>query len=107
MNWTEKKNVSELWDYIMDNHDEKPFAAIDRSVESYWESFNNENNICEYCFSDIIEMKDKMPGSIPEEFRTLSSIVSYKERIEDIIESEIHGDDQIKRTKIPDFVYTF
>ena len=87
---------------------EYDFPRIQKDTESYYVDHDNSENIMEYDFRTVPEMKrmmEKMCDNemIPDEMKVICAVAAFKrkptEKEADVTAAE-------RRVRIPDFVYT-
>lgn len=112
MNWTENGEKKRLYEWVCENKDTVFFDKISDSLETYYHSFDNTNNVREYGFSSVPELEndlDELWRNEPlfDSIRRVCAVAAFKLRPEIVPENQEKGDNGEDNLKIPDYVYMF
>lgn len=109
MPWTDEKDVIKEWaaNTVSQEITEDVFTAKDVNTDSYWTSCGEGNDIEEYAFETLPELKKLLQQSLTEPYMDSIilpiAITTLKNKSRDNFLAENEKDN----SGIPDFVYVF
>lgn len=109
MPWTDEKDAIKEWAANIDSEEikEKIFSKKDENADSYWTSCGEGNDIEEYAFETLPELKKLLEQSLAESYMDklilpiAVTTLKNKSRDKFLVENEKDN------SGIPDFVYVF
>ena len=112
MPWTsrDEKEILKEWadKYATIELNQKYLPIIDKTSESYWETYEETNNVREYSFDSIPELREILKEQLTEEYFddiiTVLSVATLKNKPIDTGDS---GNKDKKISNIPEYVYVF
>lgn len=106
--WAKKESSKELAG--------KYLSMLEFKIKSYWCKYDNDNEIIDYDFETVSDLKELLEQELEEEFyKDLYlplAVAAFKERRIVQTDTDISDNDSVSKVgveefSIPDFVYTF
>lgn len=109
MNWINDLEKRRLYEWACKHSKEFRFTEIDKNKNSYYETFDNANNACEFGFDNILEFEEELNKLWDAQpmFDTVGktcAVAAFKR--ETVLEDRLKNENQ-DLIEVPDFVYAF
>lgn len=109
MSWTDDLEKRKLYEWACKHSEEFHFTEIDKRKDTYYETFDNVDNVCEFGFGSVPELVEELDklweGQAVFDFvKKICAVAAFKREpvLEDSSKKEEQG-----LIEIPEFVYTF
>ncbi len=104
MNSIETKDMERLLVWTENHHLQNDSYDYSKKKDSYYERFDNSNNIQEYSFKNIDELTSLLKPVLDcEELVKICSVTAFKMKPKE--ETLKNGEEKIK--ELPDYIYVF
>lgn len=98
--WADKHATMEL--------NQKYLSAINKDSVSYWEVYDEINNIQEYSFDTIPELREKIKAQLTEEcFDDIINVLSVATLKNKPVDTDDNSNKEKRISNIPEYVYVF
>lgn len=109
MSWTDEKDAIKEWAANIASQEitEEVFTAKDVNADSYWTSCEEGNDIEEYAFETLPELKKLLQQSLTEPYMESIILPIAITTLKNKSRNNISGENDSGSSDIPDFVYVF